>query len=110
MIGFSRAVVVIQVAGHAGRAGKVVIVIDVTLRALQRSVRSGERKAGVVVIERGIRPGDGVVALVAGLRETLLHVARVIGVIEIGEVTTDARSVRTGQVVVVVDVATRARS
>lgn len=97
--------VILQVAGDASRAGEVVIVVHVTLRALQGQVRAGQREAGVVVIERRIRPGRGVVALLASLRKSLLRMVRVAGVVVIGQVAADAGRVGAGQRVVSVHVA-----
>ena len=50
--------IILLVAGNACGVGQVVIVIEMAIRALPRrsSVRSGERKSGAVVIERGIEP------------------------------------------------------
>ena len=47
-------------------------------------------------------------ALLAGLRESRLHVIRIGRALEILQVATDAGRIRAGQVVVVVDVALRA--
>ena len=99
--------VILQVAGDASRAGEVVIVVHVTLRALQGEVRSGQREAGVVVIERSIRPRRGVVALLASLRKSLLRVIRVTGVVVVSQVATDARRIGAGQRVIAVYMALR---
>jgi hypothetical protein len=102
-----RAVEIGQVAADAGgvRGGQVVVVIDVALGALQGRVRAGQREAGGRVIEGRARPGRRVMALLAGLREARRHVIRVGGALEIGQVAADARRIRGGQVVVVIDVA-----
>ena len=63
-------------AGDAGRAGQVVVVVDVAIGASPRrnGVQAGEREPGAGVVEGGIKPGAGAVALVAGLREIRGHV------------------------------------
>jgi len=48
----------------------------VALRALHRGVQAGQRESGVVVVERGVGPGDRVMARVAGLREAGSDVVR----------------------------------
>ena len=63
----------------------------VALRALQRSVSSVQRKTGTGVIKRRTRPGSGVVALRASLREARLHVIRVACVVEVRLVAGVAR-------------------
>ena len=50
-------------------AGQIVVAVHVAQRALHRGVRASKRKPRVVVIECGICPGSGVVALGVGLRE-----------------------------------------
>jgi len=42
--------------------------------ARRNRVQAGEREPGAVVIERGIQPGAGGVALGTGLREVRRHV------------------------------------
>ena len=98
-------VVVVLVARHAGRAGEVVIVVDMTVGALPRwrSMRAGQGESSAVVVEGRIQPGSRVVALVAGLREIRRHVIRVRRSLEVFQVTGHAG--RAGQVVIIVDVA-----
>ena len=81
VVGIGGSLVVLQVAGHACRAGEVVITVDVTVGALPRrnSVRSRQRKAGAVVIECRIQPGVGNVARVARRRKLSLRVVRIGG-------------------------------
>ena len=66
-------------ASDAGRAGQVVIVIDVAIGAGARRdrVQAGEREPGGVVIKRGIQPGAGAMALVASLWEVRGDVIRI---------------------------------
>ena len=56
MVRIRGAVEIVQVTSHASRVGQVVIVIDVTLGALQRRVRSGKREPGAAVIEGSSQP------------------------------------------------------
>jgi len=74
--GIRRSLVVLQVAGHAGRAIEAVVVVDVAVGAgaWRHGVQSGEGESGAVVIERGTEPGAGAMALIAGLREVRRHV------------------------------------
>ena len=103
-------VVIRLVAGHASRARQVVIIVDVAISAGPRRHRviSRQRESSAVVIERCIRPGRGVMALIAGLREIRGDVIRIGGALVILEVTGHAR--RAVQAVVVVDVAIGAGS
>ncbi len=96
---------ILQVAAHAGRGGEVVVVVDVAVGAGARRyrVQAGEREPGAVVIKRGIQPGAGVVALVAGLREVRRHVIGIGGSLVVLQVA--GRAGRAVQVVIVVDVA-----
>ena len=99
-----RALEIFEVAADARRicGGQGVVAIHVTLRALHRRVRPGQREPGGRVIERRARPRSCVVALRTGLRECGLHVVRIRGSLEILQMATDARGVRGSQVVVAV--------
>lgn len=79
VVGISSFLEIRQVAGGTGRVGtgQVVVAVHMALLALQRSVRTGERKARGGVVKRRIGPRGGVVALLAGRREVGLHVVRI---------------------------------
>ena len=102
-----RRVVIVHVTGRANRvcAGKVVVVVDVALRALGAGqVEPGQRPAGGGVIEFAIGPQHRVMAVLARGGETQLDVVdgsrrRVVVVL----VARYASCV--GEIVVVVDVA-----
>lgn len=81
---------ILEVARDAGGAGQVVVPVDMTLRARGAGVRSGQREANQIVVKRRRRPGGGGVTGLAGLRETELHVVRVLRLLEIRQVATDA--------------------
>lgn len=104
-----RAVVIGLVAAYARRVGKAVVAIDVALRAQRGGrVKSGQRPSCGRVIELAIGPENRVVAGLARRREAGCNmVHRNLGVVVIGLVASHAG--RVGQVVVVVDVALRAR-
>ncbi len=69
--GLGRALEILQVAGHAGRAIQTVVVADVAIGAepWRHGVQAGQRKPGRSVIESAIGPQIGVVALFAGQGE-----------------------------------------
>ena len=71
-----RIVVVGLATSNASRTGQIVVVVDVAVGAGSRRhrVQSGKGEAGAVVIERGIQPGAGAMALLTGLREVRSHV------------------------------------
>src|SRR4029077_13242285 len=105
VVGIGGSLEILQVAGDAGRAGQVVVVVDMAVGAGARRdhVQSGERETGSFVIERGIEPSAGAVTLDAGLREIRSYVIGIRRSLEILQVAGDAG--RAVQVVVVVDVA-----
>ena len=100
-----RRVVVGLMATDAGGYGDVVVVIDVTVRALTRrhGVRSAQREPSGAVVEGCIQPTGRVVTLLTGLREIRRHVIRIRRALEIFQVAGHARGAR--QVVIAVDVA-----
>ena len=63
--------VILLMARVARGARQVVVIVRVAIRTLARRnrVRSGEREAGAVVVERRVQPRTCVVALIAALRE-----------------------------------------
>lgn len=105
MVGIGRAAEVTQVASNAGRAIQTVVSVDVTLRALQWNMGSGQRESGGGVIERCARPGDSCVAGVTSRRETCLGVVGVGGALVVLHVA--GRAQATGQAVVPVHVTLR---
>ena len=100
-----RAGIVLLMARVAECAVQRVVVVYVAVRTLARrhGVRSGQREAGAVVVERGIQPGAGAVALVTCLREVRRYVTRIRRSLVLLQVARHAS--RTGQIVVVVDMA-----
>lgn len=105
-----RSLVVLQVARYAGRGVESVIVIDVAIGTLPRGnrVHSGQGKGCRIVVERCIRPGSGVMTLLARLRESGSDVIWVGGPLVVLQMAGHARGA--GEVVVVVDVAVGANA
>lgn len=62
MIGIVRALIILQMAGHASGCGQVVIIVYVALRALHCGVRTGQRKSYRAMVEVCRTPGCRVVA------------------------------------------------
>jgi len=98
------------VAGDAGRARQIVVIVDVAVRALawRHRVQSGQRESGAVVIERRAEPRARVMALLAGLREILRDVIWIARALKIFQMARDTSRAR--QTVVIADVAIDALS
>jgi len=105
------AFVIRLVTTHAGgiRAGEIVVVVDVTLAALQGVVRSRQWESGVVVVERCARPRNRVVALIAACRKVQLSVIRIRGAVVVRHMATRTCRIRTRKSVIVIGVALRAK-
>src|SRR5215467_5049242 len=105
VVGIGGALVVLEVAAHAGCGIQAVIVINVAIGALPRGnrVQSGERETRAAVVKGGIGPVGGGVALITGLREIRGDVIGIGGALVILQVAGHTR--RTREVVIVVDVA-----
>jgi hypothetical protein len=73
-------VVVRLMATDAREWQRRVVVVDMAVRANTRRhhVRTSDRESGVVVIERGVGPDDGVVAEFTGSRESGRRVRRIV--------------------------------
>ena len=95
VIGIRGALEILQVAGNAGIAVQVVIVVHVTIGAGPRwhGVHSGEREPGAVMVELRIHPVAGVMALLAGLREIRSDVVGIGGSLEILQVARHASGI-----------------
>ena len=87
-------VVIVGMAAVAVGRQRRVIVVHMATGAGHARVCAGERKAGVVVIERRLRPGGCVVANIALLRKSDRSVVRVIGIRVIREMAPNAGSIR----------------
>ena len=108
VIGIRSALEVLQMAGHAGRTVQRVVVADVAVGAEPRwhGVQAGQCEARGRVIKRAIGPEVGVVAVLAGGRESRRRVGhRGCRIVVIGLMARDAGCV--GNRVIVVDVAIR---
>lgn len=95
--------IILMMAPIAVRRQGGVVVVHMTAGARHRRMESRERKAGVIVVERSRNPCARVVAHVALLGESNLHVVGVVRILEILQMAADAGSVR--QLVIVVHVA-----
>jgi hypothetical protein len=87
VIRIRRALEILEMAAHTGRASQVVIVIDMALRALHRRVGASQREAGSRVIELRRYPRGCAMADFAALRESLPNVIGIIRVLVILQVT-----------------------
>ena len=80
------ALIVLQVAGIAGRGQRSVLAVGMALRARRGGMLAGERKLGGAVIEGGGHPCRGGVAQLAILRESGGDVIRIRGALIIFQV------------------------
>ncbi len=105
MVRIRRALEIFQVTGHAGRAGQVVVVVNVAVGALTRRncVRTGQHKIHKRMIKSCRLPSGRRVALRTIRREVRCDVIGIRGPLEIFQVAADAG--RAGQIVIVVHVA-----
>jgi len=78
VVGIRRPLKILQVAGHAGRVGDVVIVIDVALDTGHGGVSAGQWESCGAVVELGVEPGVHTVALLAGCDREYGLVGRVV--------------------------------
>ena len=98
-----RAVVVGLVAGHAGGARQVVVIVHMAQRAWRCGVEASERPTSGGVIELAVRPQNRVVAAFAGCWETQSDmVDRCFRTVVVRLMATDAR--RRRDLVIAVDV------
>ena len=111
VVGIRCSLEVRQMAAHACRSADRVVVVDVTIAALpgRHGVHSGERESGRIVVECGIRPSAGSVALVAGLREIRSDVVGIRRALEIFQVTSCASGATQREVAVDVAIGALAR-
>ena len=105
VVGIGGALEILQVAGHAGVGGQVVIIVDMAVSALagRDGVQASENESGGVVVERSIEPGSSVMALLAGLREVRADVIGIGRSLKILQMARHASG--SGEVVIVIDVA-----
>lgn len=103
--GIVRADVVLLMARVAQGAIQRIVVVDMAVGALprRRGVTPRQRETGTVVIEGGICPRSGVVALIACLRKAGSDVIGICSTLIVLQMTRDTGRGR--QVVVVVDMA-----
>src|SRR5437016_12983470 len=99
MVGLRRALEIFQVAAGASRVrtGQGVVAVHVALGALIGCMCAGQRKAGGRVTYTPLFRSRRAVALLAGLRESGLHMVGLRRALEIFQVAAGASRVRTGQ-------------
>lgn len=85
-----RRVEIVGVATDASGRSPCVLPADVALRAIEAAMGAGQRESSRAVVEARPRPRQRCVALRASLRETRGSVGRILGVVEIVQVTPDA--------------------
>ena len=89
MIWIGSRLIILQMAIHASRAGEIVVVVDMTVRALpwRHGVAGGQGKSDGAVIELGVQPIVGSVATIARGGKVGCDVVRTLGRLEISHVT-----------------------
>ena len=90
----ARSLVLRFVTAVAIRGDRCVVVIYVAVRAGHRSMGPGQRETRIVVVEGRGSPGRRVVAHLTLLREACRHMIRIVGRLEVIQVTAHACSVR----------------
>ena len=95
---------ILKVTSDAERAGQLVIIVDVALVALDRGMESGKRPTGGRMIKRCSEPRGCAVAHGAVRREAYGRVRRIVSGVEIAHVARSTLSVRSGQLVVAINV------
>lgn len=87
VIRIGRALKILQVTAHAGRAGEVIVVVYMARGTWGSRVRSRQRETGSGMIKRCRLPRRRAVAHFAGLRESLLRMVGIVRVLIILQVT-----------------------
>ena len=90
----ARSLVLRFVTAVAIRGDRCVVVIYVAVRAGNRSMGPGQRETRIVVVEGRGSPGRRVVAHLTLLREACGHMIRIVGGLELIQVTAHACSTR----------------
>ena len=89
VIGIRRPLEILKVTRNAGRRGYIEIAICMALFALQLRVSTRQRESNRIMIEARGLPGGGRMAILASLRKPERYVIRIVGFLEIGQVTAD---------------------
>lgn len=108
MVRIGGAVVVSLMTAVAVGGQRRVVVVHVAVGAGHRGVRPGQGEWRVVVIESRIGPRGRAVAHIARRRESHLDMVRVVCVVVVRLMATDARRVSARQLIVAIHVALRA--
>ena len=89
VVGVGGALIVLQVAGHAGRGGQVVVIVNVAVGADAggHEMQPGQRESRSRVVKGRIEPRSRVVAGLAGLREIRGDVVGVTGALIVLQMT-----------------------
>jgi hypothetical protein len=91
MVRIRGCLIILQMATDAGSRGQAKISADVTLRALQVGMATGEREPDGIVIETRRLPGSGGMAVLASLRESQRNVVGIARLLIVRQMATDAR-------------------